>query len=259
MIYNKLLLTLVFTISISLLMGSQGAFAATVTDNLIPAPTIVIDFSEFDGVFCPPPNVDDGPYCRGMGPIQVGNLVGEDVQWTADNAFAFLGNGGYGLVSNGNWDSGRNGYAATDADDVMMTFTFAEPVCAVVGFVNYIPDFGPDFMMEIFDGGGGLLESFNVSMDAPISTPGATNDGEFRGFVRATNEIASLELSGSFDVLDDLEFSRNCVVVGGEIIPIDASALLIGGLFVNSFWMLPALAGIAGAGAYLVRTRMNKE
>ena len=48
-------------------------------------------------------------------------------------------------------------------------------------------------------------------------------------------------------------------VIGGELLPIDTTALLLAGIQSSTIWMLPALAGIAGAGAFFVRTRMNKE
>ena len=51
----------------------------------------------------------------------------------------------------------------------------------------------------------------------------------------------------------------NGKVIGGEIIPIESTGLLLAGMQTSAFWMLPALAGIAGARAYFVRTRMNKE
>jgi len=47
--------------------------------------------------------------------------------------------------------------------------------------------------------------------------------------------------------------------VGGLPIAIDSNALLLAGIQSNAIWMLPLLAGLAGAGAYFVRTRMNKE
>ena len=47
--------------------------------------------------------------------------------------------------------------------------------------------------------------------------------------------------------------------VGGELLPIDNTALMLAGIQSSTIWMLPALAGIAGAGAFFVRTRMNKE
>lgn len=48
-------------------------------------------------------------------------------------------------------------------------------------------------------------------------------------------------------------------VVGGELLPIYNTALMLAGIQSSAIWMLPALAGIAGAGAYYIRTRMNKE
>ncbi len=47
--------------------------------------------------------------------------------------------------------------------------------------------------------------------------------------------------------------------VGGEFLPIESTALLLAGLQSSAIWMLPILAVAAGAGAYFVRTRMNKE
>jgi len=47
--------------------------------------------------------------------------------------------------------------------------------------------------------------------------------------------------------------------VGGDMLPIDSTALMLAGLQSSAIWMLPALAGIAGVGAYFIRTRMTKE
>jgi len=236
---------------------TSPAFATPVTNDSLPGPSILIDFSEFDGIFCPAPNVDDGLNCRGMGPIQVGNLVGEDVEWSASDDFSFLGNGDYGLGVNGEWDSGRDGYSATDNPASSMRFDFAEPVCAVVGFVNYSPGIGDPFIMTALDGSNGVLETFDISNDAPISTPDALNDGDFRGFVRATNDIAAIELFGEFDVLDDLTFTRCDTQVAGELLPLNTSALMIAGLTSMSVWMVPAVAGLAGVGVYLVKFRKH--
>ena len=46
-------------------------------------------------------------------------------------------------------------------------------------------------------------------------------------------------------------------VIGGEILPIDASALLVGGLTSVSIWMAPILAGAAGVAAFYIKTRKN--
>ncbi len=45
--------------------------------------------------------------------------------------------------------------------------------------------------------------------------------------------------------------------VGGEFLPIDSTALLIAGAGANAIWILPVLAGLAGAGIYLTRSKLN--
>ena len=47
--------------------------------------------------------------------------------------------------------------------------------------------------------------------------------------------------------------------VGGEFLPNNPTALLLAGLQTSAIWMIPVLAGAAGAGAYYIKTRMNKE
>ena len=87
-------------------------------------------------------------------------------------------------------------------------------------------------------------------------------------------EITRVALGGNFDnIVPEAEFAPwfqltskkqddgggNGKVIGREIIPIESTGLLLAGMQTSAFWMLPALAGIAGARAYFVRTRMNKE
>jgi len=43
--------------------------------------------------------------------------------------------------------------------------------------------------------------------------------------------------------------------VAGELLPLDNSALMIAGLTSMTAWMIPAVAGLAGAGVYLVKFR----
>ena len=48
------------------------------------------------------------------------------------------------------------------------------------------------------------------------------------------------------------------IFVGGEFLPIDSTALMLAGLQTSALWILPAVAGLAGTGYYLIRFR-NKE
>ena len=45
--------------------------------------------------------------------------------------------------------------------------------------------------------------------------------------------------------------------VAGELLPIDSSPLMIAGLTSMTVWMVPAIAGLAGAGVYLVKFRKH--
>ena len=47
--------------------------------------------------------------------------------------------------------------------------------------------------------------------------------------------------------------------VAGELLSLDSSALVVAGLTSSAVWMIPAVAGIAGAGIYLVKLRTNRD
>jgi len=57
-----------------------------------------------------------------------------------------------------------------------------------------------------------------------------------------------------FEGCDSIEITNLCVVAG-ELLPLDNSALMIAGLTSMSVWMVPAVAGLAGVGVYLVKYR----
>ncbi len=246
-------------------MGTQNAFADTITDaGNIPEPSQTVDFSQFTGDFSADcPDIFSGDFCFTVGPIQVGDLVLEDIIWSSTHVGSVIGNGVYGLGDNGGWDSDRNGYVGINfaADTAVMKFDFNDgAVCAVGGFVNYGPNEFPDpFVIRALDNGDVVLETFDVRSDAPISTPAAQNDGAFRGIVRASNDIAAIELTGEFDVLDDLKFSRNCIVVGGELIPIDTTALLLAGVQTNAAWLIPVVLSVLGIGLFVVSRKSENS
>ena len=52
---------------------------------------------------------------------------------------------------------------------------------------------------------------------------------------------------------------EDLVKVGGLPMVIDSNALILAGIQSTAMWMIPVLAGAAGAGAYYIKTRMNKE
>jgi hypothetical protein len=131
----------------------------------------------------------------------------------------------YSVGTNGTWTSGRNGYTGLNAPTGDMNFRFnSGPVSTVGGFLNYAPGTGGNVTISALDNMGNVLESYDISTLAPSVTPGATNDGAFRGISRATADIFSFRVSNSFVVLDDLTFQRQ----GGQAVPEPATMALLG-------------------------------
>jgi len=79
-------------------------------------------------------------------------------------------------------------------------------------------------------------------------------DGVLGGWEKNGSEDGPYEilLSGANDI-------TNCGVVGGELLPIDSTALMLAGLQSSAIWMLPVLAGVAGSafGILYIKSRRN--
>ena len=182
--------------------------AALITTNSLASPTTV-DFSQFVA----------SPVISGSGAIQIGGLVGEDIEYSGNpdgGLYAF--DGSWGLADNGSWGA-RTGYIGqNNARPGEMIITFNDgPVSGVGGFMNHCPSgldcTGAHLVISAFDIGDVLLESYDITLLANISTPGGFNEGAFRGISRANNDIASFHVSGYVPVLDDLAFSREVTAV----------------------------------------------
>jgi len=170
------------------------------------------------------------------GPVQVGTAVGENITWSSTVGFSVVNYASwYGLVDNGSWDGfGTNGYTGLNTDVGEMTFRFLSGLVSQVGgFINYALGGYSDVIISAYDINGNLLEAYNVNMLAPISTPGGTNEGAFRGISRATNDIAAFSVSNGYVVLDNLKFSRLEV----EPAPLPPTAIPLGiGALVFAFF-----------------------
>ena len=193
--------------------------AALVTDSSGFTSPLVIDFSQY--AVC---TNAGGPGCAP--PLDVGGLVGQVVNFTAtagiNGGSAF--NGNFGLLQNGIWDSGRNGYAELNGVTGFLRFDFASgPVSAVGAFMNYgTPGLG-SAVIRVLGAGDTILESYDLSTDAPISTgPGSFDAGAFRGITRGSADIIAVEFLDALITVDDLTFSPSASAV-----PEPASALLL--------------------------------
>lgn len=164
-------------------------------------PVALVDFSQFPGGFA-----------FGPGPVQVGSLAGLDITWSSTNSVnqggAVIGSSTYRLGTNGSWTADRVGFVALNAGVGSMNFVFADgPVAQVGAYLNYAPNTGPGVVIAALDQNGNPLESYDLSLAAPISTPGGLNAGAFRGIQRAEIDIFGFRVSNSGVALDDLQLS----------------------------------------------------
>jgi len=161
------------------------------------------------------------------GPREAGR-EGDSVIFTSTNVSSvFAYDSAYGLNTNGDWGGGRRGFVGLNTAFGTLRFDFARPVSGVGAFINYSPpstSFG-EATLRVLGVGDVVLEEFNVSRDAPISTPNAVDGGAFRGFNRLAGVIVAFELSDGFVVLDNLTWSRDNVATP-KAIPIPSSSLL---------------------------------
>ena len=107
-----------------------------------------------------------------------------------------IGIGGYGLGSNGG--SFTTPIIGTNWTDGYIELTFTSLVSSFGGLFNYAPGFGDNPFLAAYDGLGNLLGSFDLSVLAPISTPGGIDVFDFRGIESDASDIASIRFGGSY-------------------------------------------------------------
>jgi len=72
------------------IVASSRADATLITTEAALGTSTIVDFSQFGPGF----TFTDGP-------VQIGGLVGEDIQWSSTLDYSVIGNGGYYLAENG--------------------------------------------------------------------------------------------------------------------------------------------------------------
>ncbi|HBY61445.1 MAG TPA: hypothetical protein DEH78_16610 [Solibacterales bacterium] len=221
------------------LLAATAARAGLITDlSQVPFPRRVVDFSQFLG---------DGAV-RTQGPQEVSLLT--EIGVTFDSSLdggSILFSGFYGLGVNGDW-GGDFAFAGLDFDlfgfdAYSMWFTFTKPVNAFAAFMNYrVPtqeeiDGGlvySDVILEAFGSRGGVIETHNLTLDAPISTPFATNAGAYRGIGRAAEDIYGFRVSNAGVVLTNLTLASNSFPTENPIPEPGTFALLGGALLLGA-------------------------
>jgi len=105
-----------------------------------------------------------------------------------------------------------------------------------ISAMDYDPD--TDVLYGTFFDDRPTVSTFLVTVD--------TGTGDITVVGETTNKMDAL----AFVPMD---------LVAGEFLLIDSTALMLAGLSSSAIWMIPTLAGIAGAGLYLIKFRTNKE
>ena len=181
--------------------------------------TLLTDFMQLTGTTA---TVDLSPYAgagkiQTTGPLNLGGSLGFLVEFNSTNSdLSTLGSDDYGLGVNGRW--GGLPYVALDfdlfgGDGYSMTFRFGKAFRAAAARVNYaVPDLDDvlagvvygDVLMEALADDGSVLESYNLTQDAPVLTPNEVNGGSWRGVVRNSTDLYGLRFSNAGVVLRDL-------------------------------------------------------
>jgi hypothetical protein len=217
---------------LNLLLGAGLCNAALIVDiSQIPPNHIVIDFSSLAGM----------GVVHSDGPLDFSDPSGQrTATFTSNNPdLSTLGDGSYDLGVNGTWGSPQT-YAAIDfdvlgGDAYSMNFAFDLPVSSAIFLMNYrIPtqaetDGGiaySDVILSAF-GTSGLLESYDLNTLAPISTPNGTNVGAYRGILRATPDITSIQLSNAGAIVANLTLSAPDIATATSPVPEPGTAVLV--------------------------------
>jgi hypothetical protein len=141
-------------------------------------------------------------------------------------------------------------------DPIPSPTTDNEPL--FTGTSNAIPAFPGDILVKITSDIDGVVCGADILFDGSWSCVlgGPLSDGN-HVFTAVLIGDGNAEVSEQVDIT--LEIETSVTTVAGQLLPLDSTALLIGGLTSVSVFMIPAVAGLAGAAVYLVKYRTNKE
>jgi len=105
------------------------------------------------------------------------------------------------------------------------------------------------------------LGSLEFGPDGVLYAGGDANEGGNIYSINTNTGVASFVISSGFEAVTGLTLVGDVQIpdtqVAGELLPLDSTALLIGGLTSMTVWMIPTVLGLAGAGVYLVKFRKH--
>lgn len=111
-----------------------------------------------------------------------------------------IGQGNYGLGSNGSF-GGNAVYIGVDSGTGYAQLTFNTEVSSFGAFMNYAPGLGDNAFISALDAFDNVIETWDLTASAPISTPGGFNQFQFRGINLDNGTFKSFRFGGNFLLL----------------------------------------------------------
>lgn len=124
----------------------------------------------------------------------------------------WYGDTSYGFYLNGTWDGLAWVGGVCPDGGCTATFDLGGSFAAVGGFMNYAASSGPATITALAADGVTILETYDLTAVAPISTPSLVNEGAFRGIARGAADIAYLRTFGAYLVLHSITLSSSAAV-----------------------------------------------
>ncbi|SNY43762.1 PEP-CTERM protein-sorting domain-containing protein [Arsukibacterium tuosuense] len=111
-----------------------------------------------------------------------------------------IGQGSYGLNSNGSF-GGDAVYIGVDSGTGYADLIFDTEISFFGAYMNYAPGVGDNAFISALDDLGNILETWDLTMSAPISTPGGFNEFEFRGIDLGGETFKTFRFGGNYLLL----------------------------------------------------------
>jgi hypothetical protein len=165
--------------------GADASVVLVTSDAGYSGP--VVDLSGFPGF-----------YTFGNGPTVLPGGITFEAVGTNFQGGSVIGSGGYGFGGNGT--SFTTTIIGSNSPFGFVELAFGSAISSFGGFFNYLPDLGSgdNPFIAAYDAMGGLLGSFDLSVLAPISTPGGQDVFAFRGIESDGTDIASIRFGGAY-------------------------------------------------------------
>jgi hypothetical protein len=145
----------------------------------------------------------NGQYNFTFGPINVDGFTFTAAPGGGGNSGqgSVVGQGGYGLGANGSFGGDAVYIGVDSGTGYAQLMSNSGPFSQIGFFMNYAPGIGDPATIFALDAMGNPFASFDLTVLAPISTPGGFNEFEFRGIASDAQDIYGLRFGGNYILL----------------------------------------------------------